>query len=195
MELLRRLIEDRILLSHSRRPALALLVVLGICGACGDDSTEGSSNALRVVQEWSTQTVERQGEEPTVPLALLDTVHVSATETGSRIVFGFRQNSLPGYTVRRTDAPLRQCGSGQPVELGGPKVLEVRFKSARAHTETGTSTLAQRDWEAASPNGAQAAIACDFEGQVVWGLGLSEAATYRVLSDSTTGRLALEVRW
>lgn len=195
MELLRRLIEGRVLFPYSQRPLLTLLVVLGLCGACGDDSTKPSGNALTVVQEWSTQTVERQGEEPTVPPALLDTVHVSATETGSRIVFGFRQESLPGYTVRHTTAPLRQCGSGHSLELGGPNVLEVRFRSARAHTEKGTSTLTRREWTTSFPNGMRATIACDFEGQVVWGLGLPEAATYRVLSDSTTGRLALEVRW
>lgn len=195
MELLRRLIEGRSLFPYSQRSLLALLVVLGLCGACGDDSTEPSGDALTVVQEWSTQTVERQGGEPRVPPALLDTVHVSTTETGSRIVFGFRQKSLPGYTIRRTEAPLRQCGSGHPLELGGQNVLEVQFSSARAHTEEGTSTLTRREWTTSFPNGRRATIACDFEGQVVWGLGLPEAATYRVLSDTTAGRLALEVRW
>lgn len=192
MELLRRLI-------GIQGPFLLVWgAVLGLGGAgtgCSEDSSAGMEDSLTVVQDWSFEAALQR--EPATPSRVfhLDTVQVSSTAEGHRVVFGFREGALPGITVRRTEAPFHQCGSGRPLELGGQEVLEVQFAPARAYTEAGSSTLAKREWKEAFADGGQASIACDFEGHLVWALGLPSSATYRVLSDSTRGRLAVDVRW
>lgn len=179
-----------------RVPAATLGLVLGLlfCAACSDTPSTKSDDALTVVKTWSSQEVQGGGHA-SPPLAQLDTVHLVTTTKGRRVVFGFQETRVSSYTVRQVEAPVRQCGSGRPLELGGPYVLEVRFESARSHTEEGTSTLAQRTWEEAFSNKASATVACDFEGHVVWALGLPASGTHRVLVDSTRGRLAVDVRW
>jgi hypothetical protein len=111
-----------------------------------------------------------------------------------RVVFTFRDTLLPEYTIEPVSRPLRQCGSGQPVELDGSAALEVRFVGGRAHTEEGTSTLADRARMIHGPAIREAVLTCDFEGRVTWGVGLDHSSSYRVLQDTAAARLAIDVR-
>lgn len=120
---------------------IVLLPAVG-CGGCTPDD-RAASDGLSVVQAWKTRaTMHRDGLG--AGFARLEAVNVTGRGGFVRVEFTFRDAVLPGYTVRLTGGPLRQCGSGRPVQLSGSAVLEVRFAGAQAHTEAGASTLPDR---------------------------------------------------
>ena len=115
-----------------------------------------------------------------------------------RTVFEFRGNALPGYAIEYVDRPVRQCGSGDVVELPGDAWLKVRFNPSHAHTEAGRPTVEDRDQ---SPDLAllkRLRLICDYEGYVEWILALAGPNPYRVMELSAPTRLVVDVqhfRW
>lgn len=157
------------------------------------DRPEGSSaDSLAVAHDWSTQAAQR--DDPSAGHALLAAVTVTEEPDFDRVVFAFRDAKLPGYTIAYARRPLRQCGSGKPVSLAGSAMLEVQFTGAQAHTEGGTSTLADRALTTNHSRVKEAVLTCDFEGHVVWGVGLAQRSAYRVLRDATAGTIVVDVR-
>lgn len=145
------------------------------------------------MHEWTTQTTPRDAVSAAGNV-LLEEVSVREQPDFDRMVFTFRDTLLPEYTIEPVSRPLRQCGSGQPVELDGSAALEVQFVGAQAHTEEGTSTLADRALVVRQPVIREAVLTCDFEGRVTWGVGLDRSSSYRVLQDTTAARIAIDVR-
>ena len=177
--------------------ALGLVLLLAVgSGACatGDrsDDEQPASDAFTVVHEWTTQTVHR--EDSLAGNALLAAVNVTEHPGFDRITFTFRDGPLPGYAVEIASRPIQQCGSGKPVELAGSTALEVRFVGAQAHTEGGQPSIENRALVVRQPVMREAVLICDFEGYVTWGLGLEGPASYRMLQDTTAGRIAIDVR-
>lgn len=103
-------------------------------------------------------------------------------------------DTVPGYHVEYVDRPVRQCGSGNPVELAGDAWLSVRLEPARAHTEEGQSTIGERRLRPAQPVVLEAVLTCDFEAQVEWVLGVSSPNRYRVLELTDPARLIIDIR-
>src|SRR5690606_40460443 len=72
--------------------------------------------------------------------------HVTGVQTCALpiFVFEFPGNGLPGYHIGYIDRPVRQCGSGEVVELAGDGWLEIRMEPAQAHDEQGRATVTER---------------------------------------------------
>src|SRR5881296_3060950 len=117
---------------------------------------------------------------PGVPPAMLRAVETAPGPTYDRVVFEFESDSMPGYHVEYATAPVRRCGSGDPVSLAGAHHLVVRFEPARAHDDHGNPAPVERDRPLGLPAVKEMKLVCDFEGQVEWAMGVAAAAPYRV---------------
>ena len=102
--------------------------------------------------------------------------------------------SAPGVHVEYVDRPVRQCGSGEPVPLPGDAWLEVRLEPARAHTEEGLPTIAERRRTAGLPLVQEMVQTCDFEAVVTWVLAVSSPEPIRVTRLASPPRVVVDIR-
>jgi hypothetical protein len=102
--------------------------------------------------------------------------------------------SAPGVHVEYVDRPVRQCGSGAPVPLPGDAWLEVRLEPARAHTEEGRPTIAERRRTAGLPIVLEMVQTCDFEAVVTWVLAVSSPEPFRVTRLASPPRVVVDIR-
>ena len=126
--------------------------------------------------------------------ALLKEIRIAAHENFDRTVFEFDGARLPGYHIEYIDKPVRQCGSGNALQLKGDGWLEMKFQPANAHTEDGKPTIATRSF---SPNLSiikELKSTCDFEAEVTWVAGVTSPNKYRVLELTNPTRLAIDVK-
>ena len=111
-----------------------------------------------------------------------------------RVVFEFTGDTLPGFHVEYIDRPIRQCGSGNVVNIAGDGWLRVRLTPAQAHTDAGEATVKDRRRVLGYPVLKELESICDFEADVEWVLGLSSPNRYRVLELSSPARLVVDVK-
>lgn len=113
-----------------------------------------------------------------------------------RVVLEFEGRELPSYHVEYVDRPIRRCGSGQVVEVAGDGWLRLRLDPAAAHDEQGRATVAERDRQRKLRLGVlrELVLTCDYEGYVVWVLGVASPNRYRVLELAHPPRLVVDVR-
>lgn len=126
--------------------------------------------------------------------ALLRSVRAASQEGFDRVVFEFEGTTLPGYQVEYVDKPVRQCGSGDAVEVAGDGWLEVRLTPAQAHTEAGEATVEERERSLTLPVLRELESTCDFEAHVTWVLGVASPNRYRVLELSSPARLVIDIQ-
>ena len=116
----------------------------------------------------------------------------------TRYVFDFTNNdpeghspegsARPAWDVRYVPRPeVVQDGSGDPVPVGGAVHLRIRFDGAAAHYDDGSSSI-RYGLDAHSP----LAFGGDFEGRVVWFLGLDREQPFKV-SFVETGKVVVDV--
>lgn len=141
---------------------------------------------------WTAGIVEAR--RPAVRMTTLLSVRSARNEGFDRVVFEFAGDQLPGYHLEYVDRPVRACGSGDTVPMGGDGWLEVRLEPARAHDESGRATVTDRARRPDLPNLVDLRATCDFEGQVVWVLGLRSPNPYRVLRLEAPARIVVDVR-
>ena len=110
-----------------------------------------------------------------------------------RVVWEF-SGSAPGVHVEYVDRPVRQCGSGAPVPLPGDAWLEVRLEPARAHTEEGRPTIAERRRTAGLPLALEMVQTCDFEAVVTWVIAVSSPEPFRVTRLASPSRIVVDIR-
>lgn len=111
-----------------------------------------------------------------------------------RLTLEWDSERLPGYHIEYIDRPVRQCGSGNGVELKGDNALSIRTESARAHDDRGHATVEQRTLDQGLPVIQEVKLICDFEGQVEWVLGIGPPNVFRVLTLTNPTRLVVDVR-
>jgi hypothetical protein len=128
---------------------------------------------------------------PGIRVPELADVRAARHEGFDRIVFEFN-TAVPGYTVEYVDAAV-QCGSGEPVELAGAALLEVRMSPAAAHDAAGKTTFDQQELSPGLPAIVEAEQTCDFEAVLTWVAGLTGEAGVRVTVLEDPPRLVVDV--
>src|SRR5947208_9764746 len=157
------------------RPAMAVRIALRVAPltACRPDeprppaagasaAAAGASGRQDTAFAGTTTPVHRaRPTRPGVPLAMLRAVETGSSPGYDRVVFKFTGDSAPGYHVEYASAPVRRCGSGDPVSLVGAHHLVVRFEPARAHDEHGTLTPVERNRAVGLPAVKAMPLECD----------------------------------
>ena len=125
---------------------------------------------------------------------LLREIRTAEQNGFDRVVFEFDGPEIPNYQVEYVDKPVRQCGSGDVVQVAGDGWLEIRFNPANAHTEAGQPTIADRERRLSLPIVKELEITCDFEAEVAMVLGVSSPNRYRVLNLSDPTRVGIDIK-
>ncbi len=194
---------------------------LAVFAACGDDddSTSPTSTAPASTATTSSSTtptattsgtpetpaatnepfagardpVEEQAQGSGIPFPVLTDVRAGAHADYDRITFEFEGTERPHYRVEYITAPATGCASGEPAQIGGTALLQVRFTPANAHNETGASTVDSNELITALTTLLEAESTCDFEADVIWVLGLASEVDFRVLELDSPPRIAVDV--
>lgn len=179
------------------RTAVALVVLVTI-PACRSRPHESRAPSQDTAFGGTMAPVQRiRSKEPGVA-HVLRTVETRTAPSPSpgydRVVFEFTGDSVPGYRVEYTTAPVQRCGSGDPVTVAGTGRLIVRFEPAQAHDEHGNLAPAERHRTPGLTAVRELTLTCDFEGQVAWVLGIAAPSEYRVSELTGPARLVLDVR-
>jgi hypothetical protein len=97
---------------------------------------------------------------------------------------------MPSYTLtRQSNAVFTQDASGFQIRVEGTAGVLVRLEIADSHTRyTGPRDLTPR-----SPLLREARLVSDFEGVVMWGLGLARPACLRVQTLLGPSRLVVDL--
>ena len=108
-----------------------------------------------------------------------------------RVVFEFR-GGLPSHRVRYVDQ-LVQDGSGRPVQVAGAADLEVLFRDANAHDQSGRPTVSPSHFSPGFPVLNEVAQVGDFEAVVTYGLGLDHRVNVKTFTLSNPSRLVVDL--
>lgn len=203
--------------SATRRVAGCLLAVVAGCG--GADSSGGGEAVVQAAApaaepppaaeaaasppadtvppaasggEWTASIVETA--LPSVGMTTLTEVRTARHPEFDRVVFQFAGDTLPRYRAEYVDRPVRQCGSGEPVQMAGDGWLAISLSPARAHDDQGRATVRERARQPGFPVLRDLRLTCDFEGQVEWVLGVASPNRFRILELSDPARLVVDVR-
>ncbi len=131
---------------------------------------------------------------PEVQPLLLKDVRTGTHSGFDRVVFEFNGSTMPGYELEYIDKPVRQCGSGNTVQMAGDGWLHVKFTPANAHTEAGKPTIAKREIYPKYPNIIDIKSICDFEAEVAWVIGVKSPKQYRILELLNPTRVVVDIK-
>ena len=133
--------------------------------------------------------------------ALLERIAVGRHEGYDRVVFEFRGVGLPGYRIEYVEPPLKEDGSGNPVEIKGNAFLVVRMEPASGFDlNTGEGVMVYKgprrlEGSAAGTSVVQELVRTgDFEAVLTWAIGLSDKVDFRVSSATSPFRLIVDLR-
>jgi hypothetical protein len=169
------------------RRIVAAIALVAIAG-CERHSQEPAAEPFA----GTTASVEQPRQGP-VPGPELVAVRTERHPGFVRTVFEFRGAALPGYHAGYLPRGARECGSGQPASVAGQAWLELRLSPARAHGEHGASPSFPTDLTPRLGPLLELRQTCDFEGVLVWVLGLGSRVPYRVRELDTPARIAIDV--
>lgn len=149
-------------------------------------------DSLALSPEWGVDLRESEGAGER--MTTLESVRTARNDGFDRLVFEFERGRVPGYRIEYVEQPVRQCGSGQPVQLRGDAWLRVRLEPSQAHDDRGRPTVQDRARSADLPLVRELRLICDYEGQVEWVLGLASPNPFRVTQLNSPARLVVDVR-
>jgi hypothetical protein len=191
--------------------AVALLAVAG----CGDSTTNQSEppagGTTTVTVPATTATTPQQpdplaGAETTVTTApatadgtaLLARVAVGHHDGFDRVVFQFRDEGLvPGYRVEYVQPPLKEDGSGNPVDVAGSAFVVVRMEPASGFDlNTGEGELVYKGPKRLPGTGVVKEVVRtgDFEAVLSWAIGLDAKVPFLVTTTASPSRLIVDFR-
>jgi len=127
---------------------------------------------------------------------LLTAVRAAKQDGFDRVVFEF-EGAVPGYSVRYVDRPITEDGSGNPVEIKGDSVLQVRMEPASGADLSG----AELRQTYKGPNRITPSTSAvtelvrtgDFEAVLTWVTGVKGKPGFRVDTTSGPPRLIIEI--
>lgn len=129
--------------------------------------------------------------------ALLERVAVGHHEGYDRVVFQFRDEGLPGYRVEYMEPPLREDGSGAPVDVAGSAFVVVRMEPASGFDlNTGEGELVYKGPKRLPGTGVVKEVVRtgDFEAVLSWAIGLEAKVPFRVTTAASPSRLIVDFR-
>lgn len=196
-----------------RRLAVALLAIVVLAGACGDDDPEietgdgrpGAATTVRPDEAQQTEGIDPMDDASTSPVsvpataerALLTAVRAARHEGYDRVVFEF-DGPVPGYQVAYTEEPVTQDGSGLEVEVAGEHVVLVRMENASgadlSKEDAPETYTGPKRFDPGTPEVAELVRVGDFEGILTWAVGLRDRVDFRVSTLSNPSRLVVDVR-
>jgi hypothetical protein len=146
----------------SPRWARAALPLLGLCLLAGSPLPAATA-----------------GEPVSDRAALPVLTSVKARHVGNvdRVVFGF-SGGVPATVFEDWRDHLAHDGSGLPVRVAGAKILVISMNGAAAHDDNGSTVPGRTAF--ALPNVITAVAAGDFEGSVLFGLGVQKQTSFHV---------------
>ena len=158
-----------------------------------------STDGIDPLEGASTTPIERP-PTGTEKIALVERVAVGRHEGYDRVVFQFR-NTLPGYKVEYVEPPLKEDGSGNPVEIKGNAFLVVRMEPASGFDlNTGEGVMVYKgprrlEGSTVGTSVVQELVRTgDFEAVLTWAIGLSDKVDFRIQTASSPLRLIVDVR-
>lgn len=129
--------------------------------------------------------------------SLLDRVAVGRHAGYDRVVFQFRTEGLPGYRIEYVEPPLKEDGSGDPVDVAGNAFVVVRMEPASGFDlNTGEGELVYKGPKrlAGASVVKEVVRTGDFEAVLSWAIGLEAKVPFRVTTTSAPSRLILDFR-
>lgn len=167
----------------------------------GTTTTSGSAGdgALDPVGAFVEGPVESTGfPSSDASVAYLTDVRLAGHEGFDRFVLELDGDEPPAYRIGYVDPPIRQDGSGRPVEVDGGAVLSVRLTPATGVDLTSTEPVQTY----AGPDAveapyveviAEAVAVSDFEAQLTWAIGVDEERPFAVAFFEDPLRLVVDV--
>jgi hypothetical protein len=133
--------------------------------------------------------------------ALLERVAVGHHEGYDRVVFQFRDEGLPGYRIEYVEPPLKEDGSGDPVDISGNAFVVVRMEPASGFDlNTGEGELVYKGPKRLEGSSAGATVVKevvrtgDFEAVLSWAVGLESKVPFRVTTATSPSRLIVDFK-
>ncbi|MDZ4805767.1 MAG: hypothetical protein SGI90_12985 [Candidatus Eisenbacteria bacterium] len=191
---------------------VAFLLTGLLVGCGGQDRSRESQRPRPPVVERDTSVVPRPDPAEDTPetaawtigivdlpasggeMPVLEAVRNARHDNYDRVVFQFGPGGLPGVHAEYVDHPVRQCGSGEVVQIAGDAWILIRFIPAAAHTEEGQPTVGERMRVVNQPVLKQLSLICDFEADVSWVLGVGSPNQFRVFPLSSSPRVVVDIR-
>ena len=170
--------------------AIGLFIAAAITAACGDGSDEPSATQADIL-DLSVPTIadtrfeggdlepkERTGRNELFPASTVGRVEGADLGTFSRITFFFF-DLIPNFRAEYVEAPIA-CGSGDRLDIEGEVFLQLSTQPAAAHDNQGEPTYElATDLQEKLPAVLEVQQSCDFEGELIWVLGLPEQLDFR----------------
>lgn len=182
----------------------ALLFVL-LCAGCGKQEAPKAEAVGKTPDETSVDQVNSNAARQTTGISMagrtnsgyalqfLKDFRVDNLPGMDRMVFEFNDAGLPEWEVMYVEQPILDCGSGEPIPVAGNAWLQISLRGAQAHTESGKEIGGPRRRLINQTLLRELVRTCDFEGEVVWVVGVTNknAYTTQVLADPS--RLVLDI--
>lgn len=194
--------------SRSRSPWIALVLAGSVvaAGACGSDqdpvvgpsgptttrAAAGSSTTGSAAEGFGLTEVAEAASTP----GLLASVEATQAGGVDRVTFGF-EGEVPGYRVGYVERPIVEDGSGEEITVDGDAVLAVRFEPAAGFDLTGEGRQVYRGptrLDLATRVVVDVVRTGDFEAVLQWAVGVDTEAPFRVRTDTSPGRIIVEVQ-
>ena len=195
--------------------ACAVVTLAGCNGASSSSeaNTEPPAGTTTTTASVATTTAEQTdplagagtnvvvGTSTAKAAALLQRVAIGHHDRFDRVVFEFRDPGLPGYRVEYVPPPLKEDGSGDPVDVAGNAFVVVRMEPASGFDlNSGQGELVYKGPKRLDASGAGATVVQevvrtgDFESVLSWAVGLSSKVPFRVTTATSPSRLVVDFR-
>jgi hypothetical protein len=188
----------------------ATLAAVAGCGGSEQQAAPNAGSTTSTVETRTTGGIDPLegagtgvvvGQTRAKGIALLERVALGRHEGYDRVVFQFRGDDLPGYRVEYVEPPLKEDGSGNPVEIQGNAIVLVRMEPASGFDlNTGEGVIVYKGPKRidGSPAGtsviAQLVRTGDFEAVLSWAVGLQDRVDFRVREATSPARLIVDFR-
>jgi hypothetical protein len=160
--------------------------------------TTSTTSGIDPLEGADTTPVER--DSTGTEIALLERIAIGRHEGYDRVVFQFR-DQLPGYRVEYVQPPLKEDGSGNPVEIQGDAIVLVRMELASGFDlTTGEGVMVYKGPKRLEGSAAGTSVVRelvrtgDFEAVLSWAIGLEERVDFRVRTATSPARLIVDFR-